>query len=105
MCWLDRNGRNTDANGTVATASGGITPSNEQKQYMKKVRDRYRSKLEDLEAGMDRYEAAPKKRFWHSVETFDAYEEPEDVYDYDLRSPKPRFGEASSTRSASDDWL
>ena len=72
---------------------------------MKNVRDRYRGQIEDLEAGLDRYEAPPKKRFWQSVETFDSYESREDVYDYDLRSPKGRFGADNSRRARSDDWL
>ena len=106
MCWLDRNGSgNRNADGTSAAMSSGMFPSPEQKEYMKKVRDRYRDNIENLEAGLDRYEMPPKKRFWQSVETFDSYESREDMYEYDLRTPKPRFGDASSMKSGSDDWL
>ena len=105
MCWVDRNGRNTNADTTVAVSANGMVASPEQKQYMKKVRDRYRANIEDLEAGLDRYDAPPKKRFWPSVETFDSYESREDVQDYDLRSPKGRFGGPCSRRAQSDDWL
>ena len=105
MCWLDRNGRNTNADTTMAVSANGMMASPEQKQYMKKVRDRYRGYIEDLEAGLDRYDGPPKKKFWQSVETFDSYESREDVHDYDLRSPKGRFGGAGSMRAQSDDWL
>lgn len=105
MCWLDRNGRHTNADTTVAVSANGMMASPGQKQYMKKVRDRYRGNIEDLEAGLDRYDAPPRKRFWQSVETFDSYESREDVYDYDLRSPKGRFGGPGSRRAQSDDWL
>lgn len=104
MCWLDRNGRNTNADTTMAVSQYGMMASPEQKQYMKKVRDRYRGNIEDLEAELDRYDTRPKKRFWQSVETFDSYESREDVYDYDLSSPKGRFGGIDS-RSRSDEWL
>ena len=84
--------------------SDDMTPTNEQKQYMKKLRDRYRGDIESQEVGMYRYEAPPKKRFWQSVETFESYESGEDMYDYDMRSPKGRFKEGES-RAGSSDWL
>jgi hypothetical protein len=105
MCWLDRNGKNTNADTTVGAMLGGMTPCHEQQQYMKKVRDRYRGNIETLEAGLDRFEAPPKKRFWQSVETFDSYEGREDMYDYDLRTPKSRFAEDKSMDAGSEDWL
>ncbi len=105
MCWLDGNGRKTNADTTTAVTTNGMMASLAQKQYMKKVRDRYRGNVEDLEAGLDRYNVPPKKRFWQSMETFDSYESQEDVYEYDLRSPKGRFGGDNSMRAQSDDWL
>jgi hypothetical protein len=106
MCWLDRNGKNSNADATMASMTDGMTPSHEQKEYMRKVRIRHRGQIEDVEAALDRYETPPNKRFWQSVETFDSYEEREDVYDYDLRSPKGRFGgDTQSHKSTSDDWL
>jgi hypothetical protein len=71
---------------------------------MRKLRVRHRGRIEDAEAGLDRYETPPNKRFWRSGETFNSYEEREAVYDHDLRSPKVRFaGDVRSHKSTSDD--
>jgi hypothetical protein len=104
MFWLDNNGKNKGTDSNTAGVADGMTPSDEQKKYMKVVRDRYRGDLDDVEAGLDKYEMPPKTKFQQSVETLDTYDSREDMYDYDLRTPKPRFGD-DNTRSKPDDWL